>query len=230
VLFFVFPLISLTRNVSGAERLSGNYLINAFTSIESPGVAIISEMGGTMGTVAHTLELVPISRDYDLGIGYLYALATIVPNLFWVIHPTIAHGIASDWLTWSVDPYTASRGGGLGFSFIAEGYLNFGWFGTPLILGLIGFLYAKFLFWADRFSDAARLATVASFFAFFTFFSRGESSLIVRGLIWYSLAPYFLILLLSHLQRVTVVHGTVFLLPSTSRPNAGLRKTKASSI
>lgn len=193
VFFVVFPVVGLIRNTSGAERLSVNYLMKAFTSLENPGIAAISEMGGSMGTVSHTLDLVPNARDYDMGASYYYASLTLFPNLFWGIHPSIAHGTASKWLIWLVNPYIASRGGGLGFSIIAEAYLNFGWLGAPVVLGLIGFLYGKFVLWADRSYDPAKLAMVACFFAFFTLIARGESALITRPLLWYALGPYALI-------------------------------------
>ena len=42
------------------------------------------------------------------------------------MHPSVAHGQPSDWLIETVNPYLAERGLGLGFSFIAEAYMNFG--------------------------------------------------------------------------------------------------------
>jgi hypothetical protein len=193
VLFIIFPLVGMIRNVAGTERASAKFVLDSFATIDNPGIAAISEMGGSMGTVAHTIRLVPNDRGYDLGTSYIYASLTAFPNLFWNVHPTIAHGTASNWLTWLVNPYIASRGGGLGFSFIAEAYLNFGLFGIPFTLALIGLLYGRFIFWADRSSDPAKLATVACFFAFFTFFARGESALLIRPLIWYAVGPYWLV-------------------------------------
>ena len=66
-----------------------------------------------------------------------------MPNLFWDIHPTIARGLACDWITETVDPFADLVGGGLGYSFIAEAYLNFGWFGVPIVTGIIGFLFGN---------------------------------------------------------------------------------------
>jgi oligosaccharide repeat unit polymerase len=190
-MFIIFPLVAATRNVAGEERLlSISFLLNSFTSIGNPLIAAISEMGGTMQTIPYTLELVPSVRGFDMGAGYLYALLTLIPNFFWEIHPAIARGTASHWLIWEVDPIIASLGGGIGFSFIAEAYFNFGWFGAPIALGVIGFFFGKLTLWAIRSGEPARMAMIGSFLSFFLFYVRDEACNQVRPLVWYALIPY----------------------------------------
>lgn len=195
IIFVIFPMIGAVRNLPGADRLSISVYIESFFSIQNPVFTILQEMGGTLLTVAHTLELIPSVRNFDFGLGYLYAALTIFPNLFWEIHPSAARAY-SHWLTYMVSPATYYAGGGYGYSFIAEAYANFGWFGAPIVLGLIGFLFARFVLWGQRANDPIKLATVASFLAFFLIYARGESMLVVRPLIWYALGPYFLARLL----------------------------------
>jgi len=190
LLVVLFPLIRAVRHISGKERLSLDVLLQAYLSIDNPAVAIISEMGGSMRTVADTLSLVPNIRDFDMGQSYFYSALTLIPNLFWKIHPSIAHGAPSEWLTTTVAPETAQAGGGLGFSFIAEAYLNFGWLGAPLALIIMGFLLAKLVFWAGKPGDPAKIATVASFTSFVLLYARGDSTLIFRPFVWYALIPY----------------------------------------
>lgn len=151
-------------------------------------------------TVAHTIELVPSVRNFQMGAEYFYALLTLMPNLFWKVHPTVARGIPDKWLVWEVDTEFAARGGSFGFSFIAEAYLNFGWFGAPIALGMMGLIFAKFTLWAVRSGSPARMATVASFTSFILFFPRAESALMVRSLVWYSLLPYLSVCLLGWLR------------------------------
>jgi oligosaccharide repeat unit polymerase len=201
VLLMLLPLIAATRNTSQAERLSPEFLISTFASIDNPLVAPISEMGGSMKTVAYTVQLVPMIKDYDMGVGYLYSFLTIVPNLFWDIHPTIAHGTPDSWLIWTVDPYIARLGGSLGYSFIAEAFFNFGWLGAIAVLGVIGFLYSKLVLWAYRSGHVAKLAMVASYSVFFTFYAREDAATIFRPLIWYALIPYILVHIVSYLRR-----------------------------
>ena len=200
LLFIVFPLVGATRNSAGADRLSIEVLLETFSSMNNPLVAAISEMGGSMNTVAYTIELVPRVRAFQMGEEYFYGFLTLIPNLFWKIHPTIARGIPDLWLAWEVEPEFAARGGTFGFSFIAEAYLNFGLFGTPIALGVMGFLFAKFTLWAVRSGEAARMATVASYTSFFLFFARAESAIVLRSLVWYSLFPYLGVCLLGWLQ------------------------------
>lgn len=199
MLFIVLPLVAAIRNVTGKDRFSIDFMVETL-SVNNPAVASLSEMGGSIMTVAHTIELVPSVRGFQMGAEYFYALLTLIPNLFWKIHPTIARGIPDLWLVWEVDPAFATRGGTFGFSFIAEAYLNFGWFGAPIALGVMGFMFAKFTLWAARSGEAARMATVASYTSFFLFFARAESALVVRSLVWYSLLPYLSVCLLGWLK------------------------------
>ncbi len=197
----VFPVIAATRDTSGADRLSIQTLVNAFYGVNNPFVAILTETGGTMITIAHTLGLVPQTTQYAYGSSYFFAGTTLFPNLFWSIHPAIAHGLSSDWLVWQVDPDFASRGGGYGYSFIAEAYLNFGWIGAPLFLGLVGYLFAKLAFWACRAGSPVKMAVVASFIGVVFLWVRGESISVVRPLVWYALLPYLLVLFVAYIDR-----------------------------
>ena len=198
--FVVFPVVAAIRNVGGVDRTSVAFLRQAFLSIENPLVTSLSEMGGSLITLAYTLELVPSRRPFEYGVGYLSTLATAVPNLFWDLHPAIARGTPSDWLIWTVDPITARNGGGLGFSFIAEAYLNFGSVGVPFVMMVVGFLLCRFVLWADIGSAPARIAAVATLTAFTLSYARGEASFIVRPLLWYALGPYVAVGLLQKVR------------------------------
>lgn len=193
IMFVISPTIMAVRNLPGAERLTFDAYIRGFLSIENPVIAILQEMGGSLLTVAHSLDLIPATRNFDFGLGYLYAMLTIFPNLFWEIHPTIARGTYSSWLVAIVAPAVYYAGGGYGFSFIAEAYANFGWIGAAVVLGLIGFLIAKFALWGRTSKTPESAAAVASYFAFFLIYVRGESALVVRPLIWYAFLPYVMV-------------------------------------
>jgi oligosaccharide repeat unit polymerase len=188
----VFPLVRETRNISGKYRLSWASQYETASSLESPVSASISEMGHSLVTVTHTVALVPEIRPFDFGTSYLYAAATVIPNLGWEVHPSVAHGLLSDWLISTVDPVVAQSGGGLGYSFIAESYLNFGWLGGPLWLGLLGLGITALFLMADS-HDPAKQALVGSFLSFFFVFARGESAIVARGLVWYAVVPYLLV-------------------------------------
>jgi oligosaccharide repeat unit polymerase len=207
-LFVVFPVVGAIRNIEGIDRTSLPFLRRAFLSIDNPMVASVSEMGGSLAPLAYTLELVPATRSFEYGAGYLSALSTAVPNLFWDLHPAVARGTPSDWLIWTVDPITAKRGGGLGFSFIAEAYLNFGSAGVPFVTLVVGFLWCRFVLWADDGGTPARIAAIASFTAFTLAYARGEASFIVRPLLWFVLGPYVAVGLIERIRAARWhVHG-----------------------
>jgi hypothetical protein len=178
-----------------------NHLVEKYTSLENPAIAAVHEMGGSMMTVAHTINLVPASHDFEWGAGYGYALLTLFPNLFWKIHPTVARKIPSAWLIWQVDPYTAEQGGGLGYSFIAEAYLNFGWLGVPIVMLLGGYLVGRGVRWADRSRRADRIAMTAAAACFLVFYVRAELAVVLRGVMWYACFPYFAVVMLNYTQQ-----------------------------
>ena len=188
LLIAVFPTLAIIRGFSGDERLSLDAAAKTFSALESPFVASVAEMGNSMSTVAYTMEFVPESRPFDLGLSYWYAALTALPNMFWEIHPSIQHGYASRWLIEIVDPSAASHGGGIGYSHIAEAYLNFGMF-SWLPLMLLGTLLGVAERWACR-STLTRAAAMASAFGFVLFVVRAESAAVVRSLLWFAAAPY----------------------------------------
>jgi oligosaccharide repeat unit polymerase len=220
LLLVVFPLVKEVRSMAGSERLEYSVFVDAYSAIDNPAFAIISEMGGSASTVAYTLEYVPNVRPFDHGIGYLYALTTVIPNLFGAVHPAIDHGLGGDWLTRLVVPNEAATGGGLGYSFIAEAYLNFGWTGTPLAMLVIGFLFAQFVKWGQTSNSTARMAAVACFLSFFLVFARSETGTVLRPLVWYALLPYGVAVLISEWKernQSTSRHGAHGVISSSWR-------------
>jgi len=147
-------------------------------------------MGETIRTVVYTVELVPETRDFEWGANYVFGIFTIFPNLFWSVHPTFARGLAEAWLTASVAPFTAAVGGSIGFSFIAEAWLNFGW-AAPVVMGVFGFVVAQFSRSGER-GSALERAAIAAAFAFLPFYARSVIASVARSLVWYALVPYIL--------------------------------------
>lgn len=202
-LLVVFPLISITRNTSGEARLSWDYLKDSWSSLDRPAAASLSETGGSLVTVAYTLELVPLVRDYDLGLSYAFAASTLFPNLFWDIHPAIAHGSPGNWMMSVVAPDTAAAGGGLGYSFIAEAYFNFGWFG-PLFIGLLGFSIGWLARWCSGNTDPVRCACVANALMPLLWASRNDAAGAFRDVVWMGVLPYIGIRVFRSLRHRTV--------------------------
>ncbi|ACG75625.1 hypothetical protein AnaeK_4422 [Anaeromyxobacter sp. K] len=186
LVILAFPVIRAIRTLDAQERIAA---MRGGLAVENPLTNTISEMGGTMGTVAHTIELVPNARPYDRGMGLIRAVSTVVPNLFWERHPgAYSYG---EWLTREVAPWLADVGGGLGFSLVAEGYINFGRFGGPLYCGFAGFFLAALLA-GSRYEEGrdARVVFSAIVLSVLLFLPRSEASTTFRALAWCALGPY----------------------------------------
>jgi hypothetical protein len=202
VLLCAFSFIAAVRGTPGfwqdPAQLSGQALAN----LNNPLVAAISEMGGSIITVVHTIRLVPDVRPYDYGVSYAYAASTAIPNVGFAVHPAVAHGFLSDWLIKTVDPRTAREGGGLGYSFIAEAFANFGWYGIIPLLACLGYFLMRLFTWGTATDDPAKLAFIATFLASFLYFARGESGVVFRSLAWYALFPYLAVSMIAQNKSV----------------------------
>lgn len=201
IAFVVFPLVRAVREVRGLDRTSLEFTRSAWSSVDNPVVMIVSEVGNSMGTVAYTLDLVPTIRPYDGGVSYVYALLAVVPNLFWDVHPTTAHGTMSVWLVKTVQPGTAAVGGGLGYSYIAEAYANFGFTMGPLAIMILGAIAGKLSSSVLRAPNQAVLAMAATGISYAMIYARAETGDFMRGVVWYALAPYLLVRFLSGVRR-----------------------------
>jgi oligosaccharide repeat unit polymerase len=190
-LALIFPIVAATRNLAVGQGSFWDALQSQLFGASNPVINTLNEMGGSMTTTAYTIDLVPSSRPFQMGADYGYALLTLIPNFSSKIHPTIERGLAGSWLTWAVAPEFASRGGGYGYSFIAEAYLNFGWVGGPIVLGLLGFFYTSLVLWAINSKSPARIALIATVSVYIPFYARSEAALHVRALVWYAIAPYW---------------------------------------
>lgn len=192
VLVLILPVIGTTRSFVGENRFSPGMAMQTFSSMDNPFLSLVSEMGGSATTVGYTLELVPQSRPYDYGGSYGLGILTLVPNLFWEVHPAIARGTPNYWLARMVDPYEAAHGGSLGYSFIAEAYLNAGWFGVILVPGMLGFAFAKLAGSVSNKTDLAKMACAGAILAASLKYARSDCTEIVRGVVWYAVGPYVL--------------------------------------
>lgn len=180
------PLIAALRDFSAEDRAEA---VRSESRSVSPATALVKEMGNSMQTVALTLDLVPVERPFEYGAGYLRALTTVVPNLFWDTHPFAAEGSYSQWLVWRVEPLTASLGGGIGYSMIAEAYVNGTLVGALAIMLVGGSLLAAAVARTRGRRDGIAIATEALLLGALLALPRGESSDVARPLMWNVLLP-----------------------------------------
>jgi oligosaccharide repeat unit polymerase len=197
MLCVVFPIMAVTRHEAGVNRLSLGGMQNAYAKIDNPAVSELSEMGFSANTIAWTMELVPSVRPFALGGTYLGAILAVIPNVSSGLHPAMrlfGYEIPEEWITWEVDPAFASQGGGYGYSFIAEAYLNFGW-AAPIALFALGAIYGRLRGWALIGNDPARMAIMAIFLSSVLFFARASLIGVMRPFTWQAFVPYFVVML-----------------------------------
>ena len=98
-------------------------------------------------------------------------------------------------------PYAAANGSGLGYSFLAEAYENFGWIGVPVVLLVLGWLAGRLSEAVRSRSDPAILALAAMMLLTAILYARSETADLVRNVCWYAIVPYLLVRLLSEVHR-----------------------------
>ena len=143
------------------------------------------------------MTLIPSSRQWDFGASYLWSVTTVLPNLGMEAHPAKAHGYLCDWLVETLAPAYAARGGGFGYSFLAEAYANGGWLGGPPLLFAQGLAFGALWRFVYRKHDRAHYAFGACALMTVLILARGEMGTVVRALTWQGFAPYALYRLLT---------------------------------
>jgi oligosaccharide repeat unit polymerase len=119
----------------------------------------ISEMGASVKALASVIQLVPETDDYRYGSSYVFSLLDALPNVGSQINKessreyavqnklsdpeSIRHLHPADWLTYRIAPWDFSHGFGVGFSAIAEPYLNFGTAGVFFMFCILGYALGK---------------------------------------------------------------------------------------
>jgi oligosaccharide repeat unit polymerase len=167
ILFVGFIVAFLLTSFVGEFRqhdrtdLHAEALSEAATKVSL--VSSLVEMGGSIRTLAGTVALVPEKFSFRFGETYINALLRIVPNL-WVIRNTSDKDLSPEsmspnhWITIRMNEHVFKRGGGYGFSAVAEPYLNFGSWGIALYFFLLGFFLVDFDYRTLRLRDRHLIA------------------------------------------------------------------------
>jgi oligosaccharide repeat unit polymerase len=188
---FILPVIGVTR-MNSRQQMTLSQLAESWAGIDGPAVYTLHEMGSSMITSAYTIQMVPARHEYELGGSYAYALFSLVPNLFWSVHPAAEHS-PSKWLVNNAEPERARVSGGLGYSVIAEAYLNFGWWGAGVPLALIGWAVGRLSMWADLSQATSGLCLAAILLSSLLIYARAETGEVIRGFAWYAAIPYLIV-------------------------------------
>ncbi|MBI3696998.1 MAG: O-antigen polysaccharide polymerase Wzy [Acidobacteria bacterium] len=143
LLLVVLAAIPLARAVRD-QRIGERSLEGVWNSVRL--LDGIVEMGGSLRPLVHTLEYLD-QQSWRWGKTYWQSLGTVWPNLAGQWEG--ARYLALDdlppnhWLTLQADPDLYHQAGGLGFSAVAEPYMNFGVTGVLVYFWVLGALLAR---------------------------------------------------------------------------------------
>jgi O-antigen polysaccharide polymerase Wzy len=215
-LLVVLPILHESRETPLNERL-GQISLNDFNILDAP-----AEMGTSIRPLVETVGLIG-PHDFRLGRTYWTAIKGIVPNLamHWEASSTESEADLppNHWITATVDPWTYKNYGGMGFSAIAEPYMNFGVLGVLLYFFLLSF----FLIYLERIAihSAYALAAWALVLGPLLWTTRNDFTNFFRPAIWGLLS-------LAGVKLFSEGYSKVFKKsnPSRSKPHPTLARVK----
>jgi oligosaccharide repeat unit polymerase len=144
-----------------------------------------AEMGTSIRPLVETADLVG-PGNYRHGKTYLVGLEGILPNLALRWEPVSKESIddlpPSQWITAVIDPWSYRNYGGMGFSAIAEPYMNFGTPGVIIFFLLLAFLLVELERVSIRSSRA--LASWALVLGSLLWTTRNDFSNFFRPAVW----------------------------------------------
>lgn len=179
VLLLAIPAVRGLREGRLSERSVEDLLT------PSHPLAAVEEMGGSLRPLVHTVDLMA-NEDYRAGTTYLRAAAMVVPNLSleWSgdRYLPVEELPPSHWVSRLAAPWHYAHHGGLGFSAVAEAYMNWGPVGIVAVFALLG----AGLVWADRLdaSRPARLAAWAMVLGPLLWTTRNSAGVLFRPAVW----------------------------------------------
>ncbi len=144
-------------------------------------LALFLEAGTSLYPLVVTTDRIG-SGDEPLWMGksYLLALSRVIPNIGERASADVRALTPNGWATLHADRWLFERGGGIGFSGVAEPYLNFGLAGVVAFFLLLGLVMQRWERWLER--DAFRAAIGSATFGFVLWTVRNESMELFRSM------------------------------------------------
>ena len=127
VYVFLFSLILIRYARQEQNTVNITHTIEQIKRTEdtNPISSMVSEMGWSMYPIIKTIQIKEAPEEHFLyGSTILWGMTSIFPNFFWDIHPAKKNANMSEWITKKLN-----FNYGIGYSLVAEAYVNFGIFG-----------------------------------------------------------------------------------------------------
>ncbi len=157
-------------------------------AIAASPLAALTEMGATFRPLVETMRLVPEAEPYRLGRTYVAATTRVLPNLGltradddWRDAGELSPDL---WITYTVAPWTFAAYGGLGYSAIAEPYLNFGVLGIAAYFLALGLVLGRLEVRLAATPSRRTVALAAVVFMSFLLTVRNDLQNFVRPAVW----------------------------------------------
>lgn len=197
-LLLLFTTISSVRNSIYLSSDPYELVSSALISIWNNNVifSAIEEAGFTFLATATVITYCPSMEPYNFGMTYVNNILAVFPNLFWDIHP------ASTNTDMIFKGYFTSYGG-IGSSFIAEAYYNFGQF-SLLIMPIYGWLLG---YLCNKTKRAVESHSIMTFYmcmyisSVVLFYLRSDTITFMRNFTYYAVIPCVLALIISSSKK-----------------------------
>lgn len=173
----IFSTISLIRGL--ASSAAGLDLVTALAE-NNAIVGILQEAGQTFVVTAAIMTYVPDTISFTDGITYLAGIAYILPNQLTGNYYSSVPSVDD-----LISPYLVNYGG-VGSSFVAEGFLNFG-FCSIFLFVIYGLIIGKLTDYADKMierQNVVGLFVASACFLFFAFYIRSDVRTFPRNFVW----------------------------------------------
>jgi oligosaccharide repeat unit polymerase len=140
ILLVAVPVMRFSREQPLNQRSLPNSL-SEFNILDTP-----AEMGASIRPLIETADLIG-PGNYRFGRTYLIGIKAIAPNLAFRWEAPSTESVddlpPGHWITAMVDPWTYKNYGGIGFSAVAEPYMNFGAAGVVAYFLLLAFMLVR---------------------------------------------------------------------------------------
>lgn len=180
----LFSIISVARQSIGGNSDFGSSIASSFESVmdNNPIISAVSEAGYTFEATATVVDNCPSKVAYNHGLSYISGLAYILPN-----------GITNNYynMVKSTDEvfkgFINAYGSGIGSSFVAEAYWNFGYF-SLIVMFLFGWLIGKLCTKLDKAiycHDYINIFVCTYVFSCISFYVRSDTRTFFRNFVWF---------------------------------------------
>lgn len=179
LLVLAIPAVRAMRDNPLARRSAADLVVSAHP------LEAVEEMGGSLRPLVHTIELME-NETLRWGKTYWQAVLQVVPNLAFEWggerYLPLEELPPSHWVSRLAAPWHYRHYGGLGFSAVAEPYMNFGVAGVAAWFMLLGWALAR----ADRSraSETVRLAAAAMALGPLLWTTRNAMTVFFRPAVW----------------------------------------------